>query len=94
MWPWKHNTSNRELLERVESLERRFKTLLADVDEYFHLVRRAENRMAKKAAAQPEETEATNGTANSQPQPFFEGGPLTPRQKEIQQAILRRRAGM
>jgi hypothetical protein len=97
MWPFRRQPSNFDVLERLESLERRFKTIVADVDEYFQMVRRAENRIKKKQAeveSQPDQP--TNGTEDLA---VFPGtatpGPLmSPRQKQIQQQILRRRAGL
>ena len=98
MWPFRRSASNTELLERVESLERRFKTLLADVDEYFHLVRRAENRMKKKAELESEQSTSTAGESDGTVPVMKDGSAgshlLTPRQMQIQQMILRRRAGI
>lgn len=91
MWPWKRQVPPHELLERLESLERRFKTLLADVDEYFHLVRRAENRMVKKAAileAAPSTAEGNGDAESGSPVP----SPWTPAQQRIIEQVNRRRA--
>lgn len=96
MW-WKPSTSNRELLERLESLERRFKTLLADVDEYFQLVRRAENRIKLKTSQQEAQGAANGGGVGPEIPPVSEGMPgarLSEHQRAVQQAILKRRAGI
>lgn len=90
---WRHSPSNRDILERLESLERRFKTLLADVDEYFHLVRRAENRIVKKSAKM-EEPVGNDGGADIVPDVPSPFPSLTPRQAQAQAAIMRRRANL
>lgn len=97
MWPFKRSRSNFELLERVESLERRFKTLLADVEEYFLMVRKAENRIRSKerkieqaSIEQGEGGEASDLTVGSP----FSSSNLSAHQKQVQQAILRRRGGI
>jgi hypothetical protein len=98
MWPWKRSPSHLEVFERLESLERRFKTLVADVDEYFQLVRRAENRIKNKTAQmqqQEQDAPADDGTEiRGEPQTSTHPTMLTPRQKLIQQQVLRRRAGL
>ena len=98
MWPWKRLASNRELEERLESLERRFKTLLADVDEYFQMVRRAENRIRHGEAkrAKLEEQQESNAAEEPalEPMPGNGVGSLSSHQKAIQQLILKRRAGL
>lgn len=97
MWPWKHPRSNLEVMERLESLERRFKTLLADVDEYFQLVRRAENRIKNKSATMLRQENGPEGEETPDVAVPGNGSVTSPllsaRQKQIQQMILRRRAG-
>lgn len=98
MWPWKRQPSNLEVVERLESLERRFKTLTADVDEYFQMVRRAENRIkSKERKLQLEEPTSEEAAVEAAPVltvASFPNTTLSDRQKQIQQQILRRRAGV
>lgn len=100
MWPFKHKPSNLEVLERLESLERRFKTLNEDCSDFFDSVRRAENRIKHKQKVL--DSERADATPEEQPAdeqlPASTGGlpglTLSPRQKLIQQQVLRRRAGI
>lgn len=94
MWFLKSKVSNRELLERLESLERRFKTLLADVDDAFDKIRRTENRIKAKSAKieESEVAEAENHEEQISLSPVIHG--LSPRQRMLQAQILKRRAGM
>lgn len=88
---WKLFISKRELLERLERLERRFLELIDEWDDAFDRIRRAENRIKERRAKLPEpEGAASNGEASAGAEV---GGFLTPRQRTIQQQILRRRAG-
>jgi hypothetical protein len=94
MWPFERQPSNRDLLERLESLERRFVRLLEDVDDFFQSVRRAENRIKEKRAKLEElAAEPTNGAGEGKPANDRPGMFLTPRQVAIQQQVLRRRTG-
>ena len=94
MWPWKHNPSNKDLLERIESLERRFKLLLSDCDDFFDAIRRTENRLKRKRDTIAEQEAQQEGAEEVAPSPSPNGGFLSPKQKLIQQQILRRRAGL
>lgn len=94
---WK-TTKNRVrgLEQRVEDLEGHFKALEAEWDNVWDKLRLAMARMRKRAkiAEMEESAEAAgDGQAASSPTPLSTGGLLTPRQREIQQHILRRRAG-
>lgn len=97
MWPWKRPASNLEVMERIESVERRFKLLAQDVDDFFDSVRRAENRIKHKQkvldSERTSEEDSPDGDAPNEP--LTHPGPaLSARQKQIQQLILRRRAGV
>jgi len=97
MWPWKHNPSNRDLLERLESVERRFKLLLTDCDDFFDSMRKCENRIKAKSAkieAHQSQAEGTEETMADAVPSTSNGILLSPRAKMIQQQILRRRAGL
>ncbi len=80
--------------EKVEKLRRDFQSLELEWTNFFDKARRLLQRITKRAeiVEHAEEKEAVEAAA-----PTLIGGPstgrLTDRQKEIQQVILRRRAG-
>lgn len=98
MWPWKHKPSNLELLERLESVERRFKTLTEDVNDFFDSVRRAENRLVKKRSKMDDVTVTQEGlesaTVAGNGHSSSPHRALNPHQLEVQAAILKRRGGI
>lgn len=93
LW-WKRPKALQVVLERLDDLERRFKLLVLDWDEVYAKMRRAESRLAKSRAileSREEEQQPGAGAASS----AIQNGPgLTPHQREVQQMVLRRRAGM
>lgn len=85
------------LEDSLERLENRFKSMeLAWQDTQDKLLR-AMARVVKTRQRMEELEKATNGeqepAGTPHASPSMHGGLLTPRQKEIQQQILRRRAG-
>ncbi|SRR5713101_4645937 len=87
-----------DLTERLEKLERAFKALQFEWDDTYDKLRRAMGRIVKTHAKMAElDTEEEHtpavGPSRDNVVPTHPGGLLTPRQKEIQQSILRRRAG-
>jgi predicted transcriptional regulator len=87
--------SNSELQERVEKLERELRVVQLDWDELYAKCKKLLGRVAKERATmeklEPENAPAETELSPGEPSRF---GGLTPRQRELQQQILRRRAGV
>lgn len=87
----------RELQESFDRLEAKFRALQVEWEDVYSKVVRALQRIAKSRARMEElerqEEEAGKAPGLSSPQLAAAPGFLTPRQKELQQQILRRRAG-
>jgi len=82
------------LEDRIEKLENELRTANLDWDNLYQMCRKLLGRTVKERASIESSQEAKAGT----PRLVAEGsnqarGPLTPRQVELQQQILRRRAG-
>lgn len=85
-----------DLTERLEKLERAFKALQFEWDDTYDKLRRAMGRIVKTHAriVEAETEEATPAAAPARDiVGATPGGFLSPRQREIQQQILKRRAG-
>lgn len=86
--------SNTDLLERLEAVERKLRSSELDWDELYDKCKRLLGRVAKERANMERTAEAEETPASTETQPSQGNGRLNPRQREIQQAILRRRAGL
>jgi hypothetical protein len=86
-----------EVVEHCEKLKRRVDALELDYEALYDKVRSALQRISKRAEVVEKAGHLTEGAANSlsgsEDQQPGNGGPLTPRQKQIQQQVLRRRMG-
>jgi hypothetical protein len=93
----KTRSAIRDLTERLETVERALKATKLEWEDTYDRMRRMMGRIAKRGL--PDEAN-TNPEAAAEPAadgPGFNGvsaGGLTPRQRELQQQILRHRAGM
>ncbi len=91
--------ATREVLaleEGLKRLERDFKAMELEWDEVYDKLRKAMGRVVKNRAIMEGKEEGDNGagaTANPALAPTTGGRMLTPRQLELQQQILKRRAG-
>lgn len=96
MWKTTRNRV-RGLEQKLEDLEGHFKALEAEWDNVYDKLRVAMARMRKRAKiAGLEDSAEASGDGQAAPASegrLATGGLLSPRQKEIQQQILRRRAG-
>jgi hypothetical protein len=98
VWPFRAKATNSDLLERLSDLERRFKQLEGEWDDHYDKQRRMLGRIVKSHAKLEEkdaaavDSEIPSGLDGAVPEGNGHGF-LTPRQKQLQQQILRRRAG-
>ncbi len=87
-----------ELTDRVETVERQLKALRLDWESTYDKMHRIAQRVAKRAERAEADVDpgAVDGAAVDSPtaNTLTMGGGLSPRQREIQQQILRQRAGM
>jgi len=81
-----------ELVEHCEKLKRRVDALELDYEALYDKVRSALQRISKRAEVVEKAGHPPEGAAE-QLELDGNGGPLTPRQKQIQQQVLRRRMG-
>jgi hypothetical protein len=86
--------SNRDLQERVEKIERTLRAAELDWDELYAKCRKLLGRVAKERATieRHAEEETPQTPAHAAPENGRHFG-LSDRQRELQQQILRRRAG-
>jgi hypothetical protein len=84
-----------EVTERLETVERQLKATKLEWEDTYDRLRRLMGRVAKRALRDEAnvDSEAVEDTAPAPERPSTFGGGLTPRQRELQQQILRRRAG-
>jgi hypothetical protein len=87
-----------DLTERLETVERQVKASRLEWEDTYDRLRRLMGRVAKRALR--DEAKVGNGEDETEPQLELTsdtrgptGGMLTPRQRQIQQEILRRRGG-
>jgi hypothetical protein len=84
----------RVLESELKALRKDFDTLESYVDDRLKLIRNAENRVrVKSAKMEADTTDGAGGNGDTVPDVPMTPG-LSPRQKLIQQQILRRRAGL
>jgi hypothetical protein len=94
-----HSHNYREVLDRIEKLERAQNQLELEWASTLDKINRVLGRIAKRAEvaerleAAQEEQEPPALSVHREPGTTSVGGMLTPQQKSIQQTILRRRAG-
>ncbi len=94
---WKTTRAVSDLSERLEKLERAFKALQFEWDDTYDKLRRAMGRIVKTHAKIVESENGEEAAHAATPARdnvgATPGGFLTARQREVQQQILRRRAG-
>ncbi len=99
MWGFASSRKVSQLEEDLDRLDRRFKALETDWLDVYDKLRRTMARIVKSRAILEAKEEGTDGagavppTGTSTLAPTTTGRLLTPRQLEIQQQVLRRRAG-
>ncbi len=94
---WRSRDDSRvlQLEEKIQKLTRDFQSLELEWNNFFDKARRLLQRITKRAeVVEKAEEKEMGGEGRAEPIPLSPAtGRLTDRQKEIQQLILRRRAG-
>lgn len=92
---WKTFQRISELDRRMLALELEMKQFRLDADEMYERYRKMSSRIAKRAATIEQHEQEPNGQGPEMESSVTLPGPgLTPRQKAMQQMVLRRRAGI
>jgi DNA repair exonuclease SbcCD ATPase subunit len=97
MWPWSSKTSLNDIEEHLIRFETRLKAVEVEWDDTYEKIRRTlariNHRYGKVEAAEAAHKESAQQDLLPVPTNGQAGRLLTERQKELQQQILRRRAG-